>query len=102
MLEVTEIEVVEINLFVQSQEFAMLCMILEILVKFHNEAIAVDPSQDLNSFTSSLDFFINVYSMYEIIDCTRGNINNLYDHLPVIIYMIFQIRRISFSVSFLF
>ena len=50
MLEVTEIEVVEINLFVQSQEFAMLCMILEILVEFHNEAIAVDARQDLKNF----------------------------------------------------
>ena len=46
MLEVTEIDVAEINLFVQTQEFAMLCMILEILVAFHNEAIVVDERKD--------------------------------------------------------
>ena len=61
MLEVTEIEEAEINLFVQSQEFAMLCMILEILVVFHNEAIAVDARQDFKILTSSLVFFINLY-----------------------------------------
>ena len=42
MLEVAEIDEAEINLFVQSQEFGMLCMILETLVVFHNEAIKVD------------------------------------------------------------
>ena len=46
MLEVTEIDVAEINLFVRSQEFAMLCMILEVLVIFHQEAIAVDARND--------------------------------------------------------
>ena len=49
MLEVSEIDVAEINLFVQSEEFAMLCMILEILVLFHNEAIVVDARNDLKS-----------------------------------------------------
>ena len=50
MLEVTEImmlEVAEINEFVQSQEFAMLCMKLEILVFFHNAAIDIDARNDL-------------------------------------------------------
>ena len=55
MLEVTEIDVAEINLFVLTQEFAMLCMILEILVAFHKEAIVVDARKDLKAKFSSLD-----------------------------------------------
>ena len=47
MLEVTEIDVEEINEFVKSQEFGMLCMILEILVFFHNAAIDIDARIDL-------------------------------------------------------
>ena len=67
MLEVTEIDVAEINLFVLSREFGMLCMILEILVVFHNEAVAVDARQDLKIFTSSLVFFINLFPIYELV-----------------------------------
>ena len=55
MLEVTEIDVAEINLFVQTQEFAMLCMILEILVAFHKEAIIVDKREDFKTKFSSLE-----------------------------------------------
>ena len=55
MLEVTEIDEEEINLFVQTQEFEMLCMILEILVAFHKEAIVVDARKDLKAKFSSLD-----------------------------------------------
>ena len=59
MLEVTEIDVAEINLFVETQEFEMLCMILEILVAFHKEAIVVDARKDLKTKFSSLDLCIN-------------------------------------------
>ena len=47
MLEIPDVDVAEINEFVKSQEFGMLCMILEILVFFHNEAIAIDARQNL-------------------------------------------------------
>ena len=47
MLEIPEINVAEINGFVMSQEFGMLCMILEILVFFYNEAIAIDARHSL-------------------------------------------------------
>ena len=47
MLEIPDIDVAEINEFVKSQEFGMLCMILEILVFFHNEAITIDARNSL-------------------------------------------------------
>ena len=56
MLEVTEIDVEEINEFVKSQEFGMLCMILEILVFFHNAAIDIDARNDLKIFTGHKTF----------------------------------------------
>ena len=56
MLEVTEIDVEEINEFVKSQEFGMLCMILEILVFFHNAAIDIDARIDLKIFTGHKTF----------------------------------------------
>ena len=56
MLEVTEIDVEEINEFVKSQEFGMLCMILEILVFFHNAAIDIDARIDLKIFTDHKTF----------------------------------------------
>ena len=42
MLEIPDIGVEEVNKVVISQEFRMLCMILEILVKFHQEAEKID------------------------------------------------------------
>ena len=56
MLEVTEIDVEEINDFVKSQEFGMLCMILEILVFFHNAAIDIDARIDLKICTGHKTF----------------------------------------------
>ena len=56
MLEVTEIDVEEINEFVKSQEFGMLCMILEILVFFHNAAIDIDARIDLKKCTGHKTF----------------------------------------------
>ena len=47
MVEIPDIDVAEINAFVQLKEFEMLCMILETLVYFHNEAIAIDARQGL-------------------------------------------------------
>ena len=47
MLEIPDVDVEEINEFVKSQEFGMLCMILEILVFFHNEAIDIDARKNL-------------------------------------------------------
>ena len=48
MLEIPDIDVAEINEFVIKTEFEMLCMILEILVFFHNKALAIDARQGLN------------------------------------------------------
>ena len=56
MLEVTEIDVEEINEFVKSLEFGMLCMKLEILVFFHNAAIDIDARNDLKIFTGHMTF----------------------------------------------
>ena len=47
MLEIPDIDEAEINDFVLTPVFEMLCMILEILVFFQNEATAIDARRGL-------------------------------------------------------
>ena len=54
MLTIPDIDPVEINEFVATNEFGMMCFILETLVLFHTEAADIDSRKDFHSVVSTL------------------------------------------------